>query len=96
MASKTRRRSGEVGMLEQAVMDRLAAEPASFQDLIDEGLLDRSTASVILRRLKRRKVLRVFGYRQATTKRGHPRTLYALAPPSGPDPEVPAAISSEV
>lgn len=63
--------------LERRVVRRLRSyPPASFQDLIEEGLLTVGQANTIRERLRDRLV--VLGKRPAKTGRGRPHVLYGV------------------
>lgn len=65
--------------LERRVLARLRRKPASFKDLIEEGLLTHGSANTMRHRLKGRLVC--YGYRPSSSGRGRPHVLW-VAPPS--------------
>ncbi|MCA1811496.1 MAG: hypothetical protein LC623_05740 [Halobacteriales archaeon] len=65
--------------LERQVVRRLnRSPPASFEDLIEEGLLTEGKANTMRDRLRGRLV--VVGERPAKTGRGRPHVLYNVLP----------------
>ena len=78
MTSEDRRTPLEMSHLDQRVLDRLAAEPASFQDLVDEGLMDRGDAATVRNRLVERGLIEPTGYWSKTGKPGKPRVQYRI------------------
>lgn len=79
MQTANEERSRRVDDLERLVVRRLNSRPpASFQDLIEEGLLTEGQANTMRDRLRGRLI--PVGERPAKTGRGRPHRLYNVAP----------------